>query len=86
LTSRAAPHTVTSVNLRPVVRQVARRGLASGLVAQARQAGRAALSEPDAKTLLAAFEVPVPDGKLATDPGEAVTLAEWLGRASRSWS
>ena len=52
---------------------------AAALVREALAAGRAALSEWDAKSLLAAYGVPVPDGALVASASEAAVAAERLG-------
>ena len=52
---------------------------AADLVRRAVAAGAGALGEWEAKTLLAAYGVPVPEGTIVTSEAEAVTAAERLG-------
>jgi len=48
-------------------------------IARARVEGRSALLEPEAKAILRALGVPVPDGAMVADAAAAATVAEGLG-------
>lgn len=52
---------------------------ATGIIEQARAAGRTLLSEVEAKAMLAQHGVPVTDTRLATSVDDAVALADQLG-------
>ena len=52
---------------------------ATGIIEQARAAGRTLLSEVEAKAMLARHGVPVTDTRLATSVDDAVALADQLG-------
>jgi len=55
------------------------RAAARALVEQVLAEGRSLLSEPESKTLLAAYGVPVVETRVAKDPAEAARLAEAMG-------
>lgn len=55
------------------------RQAARGAIAAALQAGRSWLTEPEAKALLRAYDIPAVAGRTARDPGEAGAIAAALG-------
>jgi acetate---CoA ligase (ADP-forming) len=55
------------------------RKAAEATLAQARSEGRVALGDSDARALLAAYGIPIPDSRLATSPDEAVEFASQIG-------